>query len=130
MDYSSWVHKYRLEVYEKQVNYKFNIVEELLGDKKGVYKLVCNSYNRAVSSSITTLTNPNILKQVFPTGIQNGLSFKQFLYQIKNIEAAGGVINTHIAKQNVDEEEVFIRNYVHLAQFETEIRKIEKNITY
>lgn len=123
--YNPSVHLYRMDIYEKQENYKLKIKEQLLGDKKDVYKLVRNPYNRAVSSFLATLTNKAILNQIAP-GLHNGLSFKQFLYIIKDIGVKKGLINAHIAQQYVEEEELFIRNYVHLEHFTTSIRNIEK----
>jgi hypothetical protein len=124
IDYKS-VHLYRMEVYEMQENYNLKISEQLLGDKKDVYKLVRNPYNRAVSSFFHTLAQKSIMNQVAP-GIHNGLSFKQFLYQVRNIGVKRGLINEHIAQQYVEEEELFIKNYIHLEDFGTKIRNIEK----
>ena len=118
-----------MEVYDTQENLKLKIAEQLLADKKDVYKLVRNPYNRAVSSFFATLANKEIMNGVSPVGIHNGLSFKEFLYQVKNIGVKRELINVHIAQQYV-EEELFIQNYVHLEHFTTEIRNIEKNITY
>ncbi|PWW31922.1 hypothetical protein DFO73_101180 [Cytobacillus oceanisediminis] len=87
-------------------------------------------YNRAVSSFFTTLKNKHIMNQVSPDGKHDGLSFKQFLYQIKNIGVNRGLIDAHIAQQYVEEEELFIGNYVYLEHFWTEIKNMEKNITY
>jgi hypothetical protein len=120
------VHLYRIEVYETQQNYKLKIAEQLLDDKKDVYKLVRNPYSRAVSSFLSTFVNENIMNQVAPADIHNGLSFKKFLYQVKNIGVARGLIDAHIAQQYVEEEELFIQNYVHLEHFTNKIRDIEK----
>lgn len=126
LDYNTWVHYYREEVYEKKENFKDRVTDQLLNGKKDVYKLVRNPYKRAVSSFFTTLNNEHIMKLVYPTGIRNGLSFKQFLYQIKRIGVKKELIDIHIAQQYIEEEEVFIKEYVHLEQFTQEIRDIEK----
>jgi len=126
LNYNPWVHFYREEVYEKKENYKLLVTQELLNAKKDVYKLVRNPYQRAVSSFFTTLNNKHIMDKVHPTGLSNSLSFKQFLYQIKGIGVKKELIDIHIAQQYIDEEEVFIKNHVHLEQFTNEIREIEK----
>jgi len=126
LDYNPWVHFYREEVYEKQGNYKLQVKEQLLNGKKSVFKLVRNPYKRAVSSFFTTLNNKHIMNQVYPKGLVDGVSFKQFLYQIKEIGVQKGLIDIHVAKQYIEGEELFIKNYVHLEQFWKEIRYIEK----
>lgn len=125
IDYNSSVHLYRVDIYEQQENYKLKIKEQLMADKKDVYKLVRNPYNRAVSSFLATLTNGAILNQIAP-GLHNGLSFKKFLYIIKDIGVKKDKINVHIAQQYVEEEELLIQNYIHLEHFTTSIRNIEK----
>lgn len=126
IDYHPWIHFYRMDIYETQENYKLTITKQLLHYKKEAYKLVRNPYSRAVSSFFATLTNKEITDQVFPTGIENGLSFKQFLYQVKDIGVTRELINSHIAQQYVVEEELFIENHVHLEQFIPEIKALEK----
>lgn len=126
IDYNPWVHFYRMEVYEKQKNYKVTIAEQILAEKKDTYKLVRNPYKRAVSSFFATIGNKDIMNQVAPAGSHNGLSFKQFLYRVKNIGVKKELINLHIAQQYVEEEELFIRNFVRLENFRTKISDIEK----
>ncbi|MBT2737864.1 sulfotransferase family 2 domain-containing protein [Bacillus sp. ISL-7] len=126
IDYNPWIHFYRMEVFEKQVDYKAELAKELLNNKKSVYKLVRNPYNRAVSSFFATLGNEAILKQVFPEGIPNGLSFKQFLYRVKKIGVKKESINIHIAQQYIEGEEIFIQKYLQLEYFVTKIKDIEK----
>lgn len=126
IDYDpSSFHQYRGGVFQTQENYKIEIVEQLLGEKKDVYKLVRNPYNRAVSSFFTTLKNEWIMNQVAPE-FHSGLSFKQFLYQVMKIGATKDLIDVHIAQQYVEGEEIFIQSYVHLEHFNTSIREIEK----
>jgi hypothetical protein len=124
LDYKS-VHLYRVEEYEQQENYNLKISEQLLDNKKDVYKLVRNPYNRAVSSFFHTLAHKDIMNQVAPD-IHDGLSFKQFLNQVSDIGVKRGLINIHIAQQYVEGEELFIKNYIHLEDFGTKIRNIEK----
>jgi hypothetical protein len=55
----------------------------------------------------------------------NGVSFKQYLYHVKKIGISRDLINSHIAQQYTEEEEVVIKNYVKLENFEIEIKEIE-----
>ncbi|SDJ17111.1 sulfotransferase family 2 domain-containing protein [Alteribacillus bidgolensis] len=119
------IHQYRIKVFETQEDYKVKIAEQLLRGKKDVFKLVRNPYKRTVSSFLSTLNNKVLMSQVAP-GAHNGLSFKQFLYQIKKLGVGKGSINLHIAQQYIEEEELFIKNYIPLENFESEIKAIEK----
>lgn len=124
IDYNPWIHLYRMEVYENKENYKNEILKQLLERKKDTYKLIRNPYKRAVSSFLATLSNEIIMNEVAPNN-REGLSFKQFLYNVKNIGISRDLINSHIAQQYIDEEEFFIENYVKLENFNTEIKYIE-----
>ncbi len=124
IDYNPWVHFYRMEVYERQRNYKIKVENQLLNGKKDIYKLVRNPYKRAVSSFLNTLTNKQIMNEVAPDS-NNGLSFKQFLYRVKDIGVNRDLINAHIAQQYIEKEEVFIQNYIKLEHFSTNIKAIE-----
>ncbi|WP_066335820.1 MULTISPECIES: sulfotransferase family 2 domain-containing protein [Metabacillus] len=124
IDYDPWVHKYRAEVFQKQNNYTTELTDQLLNDKNVTYKLVRNPYKRAVSSYLSTVTNENLKNKVFP-GINNGFSFKQFLFKVKDIGVSSELIDRHIALQYVEGEECIIKNYLHLENFNNEIRMIE-----
>ncbi|WP_158234681.1 sulfotransferase family 2 domain-containing protein [Lentibacillus sediminis] len=124
IDYNPWIHFYRMEVYEKQENHGIKIAEQLLNDKKDSYKLVRNPYKRAVSSFFATIATEQLMNSVAPD-INNGLSFKQFLYRIKDIGVKKGVIDAHIAQQYIEEEELIIQNYIQLEHFSTGIKAIE-----
>ena len=126
LEYNPWVHYYRMDIYEKQENYMQKIKEQLMNGEKDIYKQVRNPYNRAVSSFFALFANQNMMDQVFPMGKPDDLTFKQFLYQVKNMGVERGMIDPHIAQQYVEGEERFIQNYLHLENFATEIRDIEK----
>jgi hypothetical protein len=59
-------------------------------------------------------------------GLKNkkGLSFKQFLYHMKKIGVKNS--NPHVAQQYIENEEKFIKEYIHLEKFNESIRKLEK----
>jgi hypothetical protein len=124
-EYNPEVHRYRLDILEKQPNYNLQIKEQLLGNKKDVYILVRNPYKRAVSSFFATIITKTIFKQIAPGQIE-GLSFKQFLYLIKNIGVNRDQINVHIAQQYIEKEELFIQKYIRLEQSTPSIREIEE----
>lgn len=126
MDYNPWIHFYRVEVYEKQEYYKPKIVKQLLDGNKHVFKLIRNPYTRAVSSFLAVIQDKQLRSLVFQRDIPNGLSFKQFLYHVKNIGVTRDLIDHHIAQQYVEEEEFFIKHYIRLEDFSAEIRDIEK----
>ncbi|WP_144701106.1 sulfotransferase family 2 domain-containing protein [Fictibacillus phosphorivorans] len=123
--YSTWIHAYREEVFEKQKHYKTIVKNELLHGKKTTYKLVRNPYKRAVSSYFAVLAVPSILEQIAP-GRPEGISFKQFLYRIRAIGVKRNKINPHIAQQYSDGEEHIIDQYLKLENFSEELRAIEK----
>ncbi|MGE6716969.1 sulfotransferase family 2 domain-containing protein [Peribacillus frigoritolerans] len=124
-DYHPWIHKYRMEVHEKQNNYRNEIQKQLLDSKKETYKLVRNPFTRAVSSFFAMLTNKAILDQLAPNAI-DGISFTQFLYMIKQKGVGRSSVDLHIAQQYIDEEESVIKNYIYLEDFTKELRNIEK----
>ena len=123
-DYHPWVHMYRMEVYEKQNDYT-ELKRQLLEGPKVTYKLVRNPYKRAVSSFLAMLTNKLIMEEI-KLNPNDSISFKQFLYQINKIGIDRDLINSHIAQQYVEGEEVFVRSYLHLEKFGGEIESIEK----
>lgn len=122
--YSEWIHTYRENVYELQPNHKINLRNELLNLKKNTYKVIRNPYKRAVSSYIAALAMPEIMRQIAPN-IKEGLSFRQFLYRIEEIGVKREVINSHVAQQYVDGEELFVQNYINLENLNSELRKLE-----
>lgn len=124
MDYNPWVHFYRMEVYEKQKNYKADLSKQLLHGKKDIYKLVRNPYKRAVSSFLAVIDNETIMNEI-ALNSHNGVSFKQYLNHIKKIGVSRDLINSHIAQQYVEKEELLIGNYIKLEDFSTGIKAIE-----
>ncbi|MFC7372983.1 sulfotransferase family 2 domain-containing protein [Fictibacillus iocasae] len=122
-----WVHGYRMEIHQQQKRYKEDLLAYLLNGGKDVYKLVRNPYTRAVSSFFIFLAIPALHETVFPEEVQEGVSFKQYLYRIKTIGLDRKLINYHIAKQYTEHEEYIVRQFIRLENFETEIRAIEKN---
>jgi hypothetical protein len=124
LNYNPWIHSYKMEVYEKQNNYKADIIKQLLEGKKDIYKLVRNPYRRAVSSFLAVIDNEIIMKEI-ALNSQNGVSFKQYLYHIKKIGVSRDLINSHIAQQYVEGEEFLIKNYIKLENFSAEIKVVE-----
>jgi hypothetical protein len=125
LEYSKWVHEYREQIFERQPNYQKKLHNEILYGKKDRYKLVRNPYKRAVSSYLAALLVPAILEQIAP-GRKNGLTFKEFLYRLKEISVEREKVNSHIALQYAKGEELLIPNYIKLEEFNTEIKNIEK----
>ncbi|UOQ48616.1 sulfotransferase family protein [Gracilibacillus caseinilyticus] len=125
LDYDPWVHLYREEQFYRQKDYKENVRKELLKGEKKVYKLVRNPYRRAVSSFLSMIGNEQIRESVFP-GVNTGISFKQFLHQVKRLGVSGDKIDLHIAEQYEEGEEYFIDRYLKLEDFNEQIPLIEK----
>jgi Sulfotransferase family len=123
--YSQWIHTYRENVYELQPNHILSLRNELLNLKKDTYKVIRNPYKRAVSSYIAALVMPEVMLQIAPY-VKQGLSFRQFLYRLKEIGVKREVINSHVAQQYVDGEELFIQNYIELENLNIELKNIEK----
>ncbi|WP_349409988.1 sulfotransferase family 2 domain-containing protein [Pseudalkalibacillus sp. SCS-8] len=124
-DYDEIIHTYRIKVFEQQKNHTNKIRKHLLNGTKDVYKLVRNPYTRAVSSYFHTLRTPRILNRLAP-GMDQGLSFKQFLYRVRNKGVERGNIDGHMIQQYLDGEEMFIKNVIQLEEFTPSIKKIEK----
>jgi hypothetical protein len=123
--YSEWIHTYRAAVFEVKPDYKLNITNELINGTKPVYKVIRNPYKRAVSSYLGSITVPQILNHIAPN-LTNEITFRQFLYRIKEIGVEREVINSHIAQQYIEGEELFIKDYIRLENFNSEIRNLEK----
>ncbi|WP_221567789.1 sulfotransferase family 2 domain-containing protein [Alkalihalobacillus sp. TS-13] len=126
LNYDVNIHTYRLNVIHKQKNHTLKIRKHLLHESKDVYKLVRNPYTRAVSSFFHTVRSEDLLNIIAP-GMEDGLSFKQFLYRIKGFGVERGKINGHMVQQYLDGEELFVQNYIELENFSTSIRQIEKS---
>ncbi|WP_088103460.1 sulfotransferase family 2 domain-containing protein [Halalkalibacter urbisdiaboli] len=123
--YHPWIHKYRGKIFLQQQNYKEKLEKHMLNSTKASYKLVRNPYTRAVSSFLHTISNPQ-LKSEIGVEINEGLSFKQFLYGLKEVGVDIKSINPHFAEQYIKGEENLIQEYIYLEHFNQSIRKIEK----
>ncbi len=141
IQYHPWVHEYENQVYKRQSNYKEEMIEQILQSNKDIFKLVRNPYKRAVSSFLAISqvgvfemkSNPlykeweKIGQYLYDNGNSNeGISFKQFLYYINMVGSDIGKIDPHMAQQYIEGEELFIKNYIHLENFNDHISKIEE----
>jgi hypothetical protein len=126
LKYDSWVHTYRLQVYQKQPGYLYRIAEQLLFNKKDSYKLVRNPYTRAVSSYLAAIYNETLLNQIAPGAKDTGISFKEFLFKVKEIGADNPKLDPHIAQQYIQDEELFVKNHIRLENFTAEIKSLEQ----
>ncbi|MDR7072036.1 sulfotransferase family 2 domain-containing protein [Fictibacillus barbaricus] len=124
-EFSEWIHHYREQIFEAQSDYQLSIKNEITHGNKDMYKLVRNPFKRAVSSYFAVLAVPEIMNQIAP-GVKNGLSFRQFLYRLRAIGVNREEVNSHIAMQYIEGEELFIKNYIKLEEFNAEIRNFEK----
>lgn len=126
LDYDPWIHTYRMEVFQKQQDYMRNAILTLQYSKeKEVYKLVRNPYTRAVSSYLYAFSFDPAMSSVAPEALNGSISFKEFLYKVKNTKP--GTIDTHISKQYIRNEEAYITRYIRLENFASEISAIEKS---
>jgi Sulfotransferase family len=123
-NYNPWIHYYRMNIFEKQPNYVNRLSKCILEEKKESVKLVRNPYKRCVSSFFATLTNKIIMEQIAPNS-KGGLSFKEFLYLVRQKGVKRGRINNHVAQQYEEGEKMIIRNYFKLEEFEKAIINFE-----
>ncbi|WP_216828232.1 sulfotransferase family 2 domain-containing protein [Alkalihalobacterium elongatum] len=137
LEYHPWIHKYENNVYKKQLNYKKEIMEQIMTSKKDTFKLVRNPYKRAVSSYLfysnhlnkgsrySQIQNEKIMEALFTNNnSNNNISFKQFLHYIQKVGATN--VESHFAQQYIDGEEFFINNYIYLENFNKQILEIEE----
>ncbi|QGQ99812.1 hypothetical protein EHS13_35585 [Paenibacillus psychroresistens] len=118
------VHRYRNDIFTKETEYSSILIESLLAEKQDTYKLVRNPYRRAVSSFLSTICSPWLIS-MFHGDLNRGMSFKQFLYYLKNLGSEISSVDPHIGLQYINGEEHFIKNYIYLENFSTHIRDIE-----
>lgn len=134
--YDPWVHKYEFEVYKNDQNYIVEVLNKILDSEKEVFKLVRNPYRRAVSSFLFLISpvenyffrELEEIRFIFckDTNSNKGISFKQFLYYLKKKGPYVGTIDGHLAQQYIEDEELLIRNYIYLENFNDQISEIEE----
>ncbi|MFC7371882.1 sulfotransferase family 2 domain-containing protein [Fictibacillus iocasae] len=126
------IHLYRVNHFYRQPGYVENIETAVMKKSKPVFKLVRNPYARAVSSYLH-LSRMNLVypssgplkiewkkaKNMYP--YHDGLTFKQFLYYVKQSGAQVPHVDGHIAGQYVEGEELFMTRFVKLEQLKNQI---------
>ncbi|WP_237980537.1 sulfotransferase family 2 domain-containing protein [Bacillus thuringiensis] len=134
MRYNPFVHYYEFQIYKNTTSYYTELEMELLSLKKETIKLVRNPYKRAVSSFLVLYNNPYALKQwkdiksyfYNDEHIEKGISFKQFLYYVKEIGAKSSQLDQHFSQQYIAGEEKVIKQNIKLENFNKIIPKLEK----
>lgn len=124
LTYHPWVHYYRMDNFQKSKTYDIAVMRHLVFRQKETIKLVRDPYTRAVSSFLAAVKHPELLEVEYPK-IREGLSFIEFLHKIKRLGVEKGKVNFHIAQQYINDEELYITNYIKLEEFKSEIRKLE-----
>lgn len=125
-------------VQERAKFYFDEMIDQILENKKSVIKLVRNPYTRVVSSFLAFVEqalfhqkNKNLIHEWYKAkkyiDIENGISFKQFLYFLKINGVELGQIEGHIAQQYLEGEEEFIDKYIKIENFSRDISLIEEN---
>ncbi|MED0876857.1 sulfotransferase family 2 domain-containing protein [Bacillus mobilis] len=131
--YNDFIHYYEFWVYKNHTNYIPELQCDLLTAKKDVCKLVRNPYTRAVSSFLLLADNPyanpqweSIRKYFYNDKYsKHGISFKQFLYYVQAFGSNSEALDIHFSQQYVPGEENFIKYYIPLEDFNTQITNIE-----
>lgn len=135
--YHPWIHQYEINVFKNKDSYAEELVGQLLNRKKEVYKLVRNPYKRAVSSFLMLYYYDEpywyevwktIEQQPFTDSIgqgHSGVSFKQFLYYLKETGSDISSTNHHFAEQYIDGEEQFVDHIIKLENFRIHLAEIE-----
>lgn len=124
-------------VQERAKFYFDEMIDQILENRKPVIKLVRNPYTRVVSSFLAFVeqalihkTNKNLVREWHKAkryiDIEDGISFKQFLYFLKINGVELGHIEGHIAQQYLKGEEEFIDKYIKIENFNKEISLIEE----
>ena len=143
LQYNSWVHYYREEVYQRQKDYQANLIHGLLQGKATI-KLVRNPYQRVVSSFLglarmsffTKGTRKQEwqeikkylynIKKYSDEGFEESISFKQYLYYLQGKGTKVSLINAHRAQQYIYDEETYVSDYLYLEDFRESIYNIEQ----
>ncbi|MFE6138042.1 sulfotransferase family 2 domain-containing protein [Bacillus sp. NPDC057893] len=134
MKYAPFIHYYESEIYKNKIDYYTNLEMQLLKLSKDTIKLACNPYKRAVSSFLILYDNPYASKQweqireyfYNDKNDSKGISFKQFLYYVKEIGAKSSQLDQHFSQQYIEGEEKVIKQNIKLENFNTIIPKLEK----
>ncbi|WP_103580721.1 sulfotransferase family 2 domain-containing protein, partial [Bacillus thuringiensis] len=134
MKYAPFIHYYESEIYKNKVDYYTNLEMQLLELSKDTIKLVRNPYKRAVSSFLILYDNPYASKQweqireyfYNDKNESKGISFKQFLYYVKEIGAKSILLDQHFSQQYIEGEEKVIKQNIKLENFNTIIPQLEK----
>ncbi|MBY6037691.1 sulfotransferase family protein [Fictibacillus nanhaiensis] len=125
LEYSPWVHKYRLEVFQANRNHP-SFATNILHSKKEYIKLIRNPYKRAVSSFYAVIKNPHFLGMNRKHLAESGLSFIQFLNLVKEVFTEDVQPDLHLYKQSVSGEKTAINRYIRLESFQASINNIER----
>nr|EJQ80377.1 hypothetical protein IGC_02389 [Bacillus cereus HuA4-10] len=134
MKYAPFIHYYESEIYKNKIDYYTNLEMQLLKLSKDTIKLACNPYKRAVSSFLILYDTPYASKQweqireyfYNDKNDSKGISFKQFLYYVKEIGAKSSQLDQHFSQQYIEGEEKVIKQNIKLENFNTIIPKLEK----
>jgi hypothetical protein len=134
--YNPWVHFYEFEVYKRPNNYNAEVLMQIFNSQKDVFKLVRNPYRRAISSFTVLIggmkqyyaREAKEIKKLFyhDENSDKGISFKQFLYYLKETGTHIGAVDYHFAQQYIEGEENLVKNYIRLENFNHHILAFEK----
>lgn len=132
--YHPWIHQYEINVFKKRDNYVSELADQLFSKEKEVYKLVRNPYKRAVSAFLMLYYYDDpywysvwkAIREHQSSNNNKGISFKQFLYYIKDTGSNISSTDPHFAEQYIDGEEQFVDHYIYLEDFCNQIAEIEK----
>jgi hypothetical protein len=138
LEYHNWIHRYRVEVFQRRHGYKTELAEIITRHSKPMFKLVRNPYDRAVSSFLAVLDamEERRLKRgrhlplvarglLVEAGCGTTISFRQFLEALRSADLKHNKINPHIDLQYRDGEKAIVTRIIKLEDFEQEIRTLE-----
>ncbi len=134
MKYAPFIPYYESEIYKNKIDYYKDLEMQLLKLSKDTIKLVRNPYKRAVSSFLILYDNPYASKQweqireyfYNDKNDSKGISFKQFLYYVKDMDPKSSQLDQHVSQQYIEREEKVIKQNIKLENFNTIIPKLEK----
>ncbi|CAM4375867.1 sulfotransferase family 2 domain-containing protein [Bacillus albus] len=133
--YNSFIHNFKNEIYKNSWDYFIKLAAALYTNRKDTYKLVRNPYTRAVSSFFSLIAPPYIENPAW-NPIRNfyygnefcnkPISFKIFLYYLKEQMIDLEQVDPHLMQQYEPGEEEFVTKYIYLENFSTEIVRLEQ----